>query len=85
MLNDLDPYHHHPHRFLSTFMTLVDFGSFIDSRALVDHISRTRLVQLYRPPWLMRNTRNSYVIFELVKFLRGEEHGSIHAGAFFIQ
>jgi hypothetical protein len=84
MLNDLDPYKH-PHRFLSTFMTLVDLGSFIDSRALVDHISRTPSVRLYRPPWLMRNTRDSYVIFELVKFLHGEKYESIHAGAFFIQ
>jgi hypothetical protein len=60
MLNDLDPY---KHRFLSTFMTLVDLGSFIDSRALVDHISR----------------------IPVVKFLHGEEYGSIHAGALFIQ
>jgi hypothetical protein len=82
MLNDLDPY---KHRFLSTFMTLVDLGSFIDSRALVDHISRIPVVQQYRPPPLMRNTRDGYVIFELVKFLHGEEYGSIHAGALFIQ
>ncbi len=84
MLNDLDPYKP-PHRSLSTFMTLVDLGSFIDSRALVDHINRTPVVQRYRPPWLMRNSRDSYVIFGLVEFLHGEKYESIHAGAFFIQ
>jgi hypothetical protein len=63
----------------------VDLGSIIDSKSLVDHITRTPLGQQYRPPWLMRNTRDSYVIFELVEFLHGEKYGSIHAGACFIQ
>jgi hypothetical protein len=61
----------------------VDLGSFIDSRALVDHLSRTSLVQHYRPPPFIRNTKGGYVIAELVEFLHGEKYEGIHAGALF--
>ncbi|KAI9453660.1 hypothetical protein BJY52DRAFT_1288007 [Lactarius psammicola] len=72
-------------RFLSLLLRLVDLGSFIDNKALVDHFHRTSLVQKDRPPFLMRNERNGYVILELLGFLRADEYGSINAGAAFIQ
>ena len=81
-LYSLDPYHP---RFLSSFLRLVDLGSFIDNKALVDHVHRTSLVQQYRPPFLMREERAGYVILELLEFLRGDDNGSIHAGVAFIQ
>lgn len=81
-LYHLEPYNT---RFLSTFLRLADLGSFIDNKALVDHVHRTSLVQKYRPPFLMREERDGYVILELLEFLRGGEKSSIHAGAAFIQ
>ncbi|KAH9172883.1 hypothetical protein EDB89DRAFT_1962838 [Lactarius sanguifluus] len=81
-LNNLEPYNS---RFLSSLLRLVDLGSFIDSKALVDHVNRTSLVQQYRPPFLMRGERDGYVILELLGFLRADEYSSIHAGATFIQ
>ena len=81
-LHQLDPY---KHKFLSTFLSLVDLGSFIDSRTLVDHLSRTTLVQQYRPLPFMRNAKDGYVIAELVEFLHGEKYEGIHAGALFAQ
>ncbi|KAH8984683.1 hypothetical protein EDB92DRAFT_2117026 [Lactarius akahatsu] len=81
-LKNLEPYNS---RFLSSLLRLVDLGSFIDNKALVDHVNRTSLVQQYRPPFLMRGERDGYVILELLGFLRADEKGSIHAGAAFIQ
>ncbi|KAH9016162.1 hypothetical protein EDB85DRAFT_767953 [Lactarius pseudohatsudake] len=81
-LKNLEPYNS---RFLSSLLRLVDLGSFIDNKALVDHLNRTSLVQQYRPPFLMRGERHGYVILELLGFLRADEKGSIHAGAAFIQ
>ncbi len=80
MLHDLDPYKYE-HRFLSNFLSLVDLGSLVDSRALAEHVGRTPVVQQYRPPSFMRGI--GYVIAELVKFLQGTEYGSIHAGMMF--
>jgi hypothetical protein len=83
MLQDLDP---HRHRFLSTFLRLVDLGSFIDNKALVDHVNRTRSVQGNPPPRFIRETNGSrYVITELIGFLHGREYWSIDAGAMFVQ
>ncbi len=81
-LNSLEPYHP---KFLTSLLRLLDLGSFIDNKALVDHFYRTGLVQLYRPPFLMRGERDGYVILELLRFLRADESGSIHAGVAFIQ
>ncbi|KAF8460963.1 hypothetical protein DFH94DRAFT_790038 [Russula ochroleuca] len=78
-LRDLDS----SRQFLSRFLSLVDLGSFIDSKALADHVTRTPLIQLHRPSLFMRETRGGYVIAELVKFLHGTGYGSIHAGAMF--
>jgi hypothetical protein len=72
-------------QFLSRFLSLVDLGSFIDSKALADHVTRTPPVQLYRPSLFMRERMGGYAIAELVKFLRGTEYGSIHAGTMFTQ
>ncbi|KAF8261744.1 hypothetical protein EI94DRAFT_1809815 [Lactarius quietus] len=72
-------------RFLSKLLRLVDLGSFIDSKALVDHVNRTSLVQRFRPTILMRGERDGYVILELLEFLRADEYSSINAGAAFIQ
>jgi hypothetical protein len=83
MLHHLDPYENEQ-RFLSTFLNLVDLGSFIDNRALADHVGRTPIVQHYRPPSFMRENAR-YVIAELVNFLQGTEIWSIHAGAMFAQ
>jgi hypothetical protein len=80
-LNNLEPYQS---RFLSSLLRLVDLGSFIDNKALVEHVQRTSLVQKYCPPFLMRKG-GSYVILELLQFLRGDDNRSIHAGAAFIQ
>ncbi|KAH9005752.1 hypothetical protein EDB86DRAFT_2795497 [Lactarius hatsudake] len=81
-LKNLEPYNS---RFLSSLLRLVDLGSFIDNKTLVDHVNRTTLVQQYRPPFLMRGERGGYVILELLGFLRADEYGSIHAGAAFMQ
>jgi hypothetical protein len=82
MLYHLDPYKNEQ-RFLSTLLSLVDLGSFIDNRALADHIGRTPIVQRYRPPLFMRET--GYVVAGLVKFLQGTEVWSIHTGVMFAQ
>ena len=84
MLHQLDPYKHEQ-KFLSTFLSLVDLGSFIDNRALADYIGRTPVVQQYRPPSFMRemNAGARYVISELAQFLQGTEVWSIHAGVSF--
>lgn len=81
-LHSLDPYQP---RFLSPLLRLVDLGSFIDNKALVEHVHRTSLVQKYCPPFLVRKEGGRYVILELLQFLRGDGNGSIHAGAAFIQ
>ena len=81
MLHQLDS----SKRFLSRLLSLVDLGSFIDSRALANHVIRIPLVQLHRPALFMRDAKDGYVIAELVKFLHGTERGSIHAGAMFTQ
>ncbi|KAH9971205.1 hypothetical protein BGW80DRAFT_1322645 [Lactifluus volemus] len=82
-LHDLDP--SWPN-FLSTFLRLVDLGSFIDNKALVEHVNRTRSVQENPPPRFIRETNGSrYVITELIGFLHGKEYWSINAGAMFIQ
>ncbi|KAH9172885.1 hypothetical protein EDB89DRAFT_1962863 [Lactarius sanguifluus] len=72
-------------RFLSSLLRLVDLGSFIDNKALVNHVHRTRLVQQDRPSFLMRRERDGYVVLELLAFSRADEYDSIHAGAAFIQ
>ncbi|KAH9005748.1 hypothetical protein EDB86DRAFT_2875623 [Lactarius hatsudake] len=72
-------------RFLSSLLRLVDLGSFIDNKALVNHLHRTRLVQQDRPSFLMRRERDGYVVLALLAFLRADEYDSIHAGAAFIQ
>lgn len=82
MLYNLDP---NRHKFLTTFLSLVDLGAFIDSRALVDHVNRTRLVRQYRAPQFIRDTPRRYVIPELIAFLQGREYWSINAGAMFVQ
>lgn len=84
MLQDLDP---SGHKFLSTFLRLVDLGSFIDDKALVEHVNRTRSVQGYPPPQFIRDTSTTgkTVITELIEFLHGNEACSIDAGAMFIQ
>lgn len=85
MLHQLDPYKNEQ-KFLSTFLSLVDLGSsFIDNRALADHVGRTPVVQQYRPPSFMRKMNAGYVIAELVKFLQGTEICSIHAGVMFVK
>src|ERR1700733_3106468 len=86
MLQQLDPYKNEQ-RFLSTFFSLVDLGSFIDNIALADHVGRTPVVQQYRPPLFMRemNAGARYVIAELVQFFQGTELWSIHAGVMFAQ
>jgi len=84
MLHHLEPYKNEQ-RFLSTFLSLVDLGSFIDNKALADHVGRTPVVQQYRPPSFMREMKAGYVIAELVKFLQGTETWSIHAGMMFAQ
>ncbi|KAI9436974.1 hypothetical protein H4582DRAFT_1853973 [Lactarius indigo] len=81
-LNNLEPYQP---KFLSSLLRLVDLGSFIDNKALVDFVHRTSLVQKYSPPFLMREERDGYVILDLLEFLRGDKNGSIHAGAMFIR
>lgn len=80
-LRDMDP----SKRFLSKFLSLVDLGSFIDSKALADHVTRTPLVQLHRPSLFMRAPQGRYAVAELVEFLHGTEYWSIHAGAMFTQ
>jgi tetratricopeptide (TPR) repeat protein len=80
-LHTLDPLNP---RFLSTLLRSVDLGSFIDSRALVDHVNRTNLVQRSRPAIFMRRERDVYVILELLDFLRGAEYYSIDAGVAFM-
>jgi hypothetical protein len=86
MLQDLNPFKVEQ-RFLSTFLSLVDLGSFIDNRALADHVGRTPVVQRHRPPSFMRETNASgrYVIAELVDFWQGTKNWSIHAGMMFAQ
>ena len=84
MLNQLDPYKNEQ-RFLSTLLSLVDLGSFIDNKTLADHVGRTRIVQQYRPPLFMREMNAGYVIADLVRFLQGTEICSIHAGVMFAQ
>lgn len=69
--------------FLSRFLSLVDMGSFIESRTLADYVTRIPLVQRDRPPLFIRETKGGYVIAELVKFLHGTEPWSIHAGVMF--
>ena len=81
-LHTLDPF---DPRFLSIFLRFVDLGSFIDSKALVDHVNRTSLVQRFRPRIFMRRERDGYVILELLGFLRADEYHSINAGAAAIQ
>jgi hypothetical protein len=71
--------------FLSRFLSLVDLGSFIESRALADYVTRIPLVQLHDPPSSFMREKGGYVIAELVKFLHGTERGSIHAGVMFAQ
>ena len=71
--------------FLSPLLRLVDLGSFIDNKALTEHVHRTSLVQKYCPPFLVRKEGGGYVILELLQFLSGDGKGSIHAGAAFIQ
>ena len=84
MLYQLDPYKSEQ-RFLSTLLSLVDLGSLIDGRALADHVGRTPVVQKHRPPSFIREVNARYIIADLVKFLRGTEFGSIHAGMLFAQ
>jgi hypothetical protein len=71
MLQKLDPFKN-DQRFLSIFLSLMDLGSFIDNRALVDHVGRTPVVQKHRPSLFMRENAG-YVIAELVKFFQGTE------------
>ena len=81
-LYQLEPYKYEQ-RFLSTFLSLVDLGSFIDNRTLVDHAGRTPVVQLYRPPSFMCKMNEGYVIMELFEFLQGTENCGIHSGLMF--
>ncbi|KAI9510704.1 hypothetical protein F5148DRAFT_976352 [Russula earlei] len=69
-------------RFLSTFLSLADLGSFFDNRALVDHVS-TCLRGRPCPAYFMRDTKDGYVLAELVDFLRGQGFRSVHNGATF--
>ncbi|KAI0292972.1 hypothetical protein B0F90DRAFT_1767489 [Multifurca ochricompacta] len=69
---------------MTTLLSLADLGSFIEDKALVEHVSRTRLVQNRPPPWLMHG-QNGHIILGLVEFLRGSEKNSVHVGAMFIQ
>ncbi|KAN0138675.1 hypothetical protein V8E53_003663, partial [Lactarius tabidus] len=80
-LHTIDPF---DPRFLSIFLRFLDLGSFIDSKALVDHVDRTNLVQRSRPRNFMRRERDGYVILELLGFIRADEYYSIDAGAAFI-
>ena len=86
-LYDLDPTI--PRQFLSRFLSLMDLGSFIDSKALADYVTRIPLIRPDRPSAFMRESKGEskggYVIAELVTFLRGTESESIHAGAMFTQ
>ena len=71
---------------LSTFLRLVDLGSFMDSTALVGHVKRTCLSsRRHPPPQIMLDTNHGYVIPHVVVFLHGKEYGSIHAGTLFIK
>ena len=68
---------------LSTFLRLVDLGSFLDSTALVDHVHRTCLARRHPPPQIMLDAKHGYVIPRMVAFLHGKEYRSINAGALF--
>lgn len=83
MLQDLNP-SKNEQRFLSTLLSLMDLGSFIDNRALVDHVGRTPVVQQYRPSLFMHENAG-YVIGGLVTFFQGTDIRSIHAGMIFAQ
>lgn len=71
------------HWVLSTFLRLVDLGSFLDSTALVDHVKRTCLARRHPPPQIMLDANHGYVIPLVVVFLHGMEYGSINAGMLF--
>ena len=68
---------------LSTFLRLVDLGSFLDSTALVDHVHRTCLALRHPPPQIMLDANHGYVIPRMVEFLHGKADRSINAGALF--
>ena len=68
---------------LSTFLRLVDLGSFIDSTALVDHVKRTCLDRRHPPPQIMLDPSHGYVIPHVVGFFHGMGYESIHAGTLF--
>jgi len=69
---------------LSTFLRLVDLGSFLDSTALVGHVQRTCLARGHLPPpQIMLDANHGYVIPLVVVFLHGIEYESIHAGTLF--
>ena len=71
------------HWILSTFLRLVDLGSFMDSTALVDHVKRTCLARRHPPPQIMLDANHGYVIPYVVVFLHGMECESVHAGTLF--
>ncbi|KAI0258666.1 hypothetical protein BC834DRAFT_835038 [Gloeopeniophorella convolvens] len=81
-LANADPYNDD---FLLEFWRSIDLGWFINSRAVVEHVNRTALIQQYRHPRLMRNAFGAYAISELVDFLDGQKYSSIHAGILSIQ
>jgi len=66
---------------LSTFLRLVDLGSFLDITALVDHVHRTFLARRHPPHQVMLDANHGYVIPRMVAFLHGKKYESIHAGA----
>ncbi|KAI0286423.1 hypothetical protein BC826DRAFT_1108859 [Russula brevipes] len=84
MLSELDPYAQRQ-KFLSTFLRLVDLGSFIDSKALFDHLGRTSVVCRYQPPLFMRGPKNRYVVNDIIDFLCGKGGGSVHLGVLSMQ
>ena len=71
------------HRILSTFLRLVDLGSFIDSTALVDHVKRICFARRHPQPQIMLDPNHGYIISHVVVFFHGMEYASIHAGAMF--
>jgi hypothetical protein len=79
MLHRLDP-SKNEQRLLSTFLSLVDLGSFIDNRALADYVGRIPVVQQCRALSSMREKNAGYVIGLLVEFLQGREIWSICTG-----
>ncbi|KAI0042885.1 hypothetical protein FA95DRAFT_1609833 [Auriscalpium vulgare] len=83
-LYKLDPYDRQS-LFLSNLLRLVDLGKTFDQAAIQDYLPRTPVVTQYRPPHLVRQPINAYVVDDLVGFFTKEEQWSLSAGALFFK